>query len=69
MNQYNNYFLPSVLRDWNILPAETKQLNIVSSFKYFLKKDNKPFQNITIMEKELLKYYIPDYEQAAALLI
>ena len=41
-NQYNNSFLPSVLRDWNTLPAETKQLNTVSSFKYFLKKDNKP---------------------------
>ena len=41
-NQYNNSFLPSVLRDWNTLPAETKQLNTLSSFKYFLKKDNKP---------------------------
>ena len=35
-NQYNNSFLPSVLRDWNTLPAETKQLNTLSSFKYFL---------------------------------
>ena len=41
-NQYNNSFLPSVLRDWNTLPAEAKQLNTVSSFKYFLKKENKP---------------------------
>ena len=31
----SNSFLPSVLRDWNTLPAEAKQLNIVSSFKYF----------------------------------
>ena len=41
-NQYNNSFLPSVLRDWNTLPAETKQSNTLSSFKYFLKKDYKP---------------------------
>ena len=27
------------------LPAETKQLNTLSSFKYFLKKDNKPVRN------------------------
>ena len=40
-NQYNNSFLPPVLRDWNTLPAETQQLNTESSFKYFLKKDNK----------------------------
>ena len=41
-NQYDNSFLPSVLRDLNTLPAETKQLNTLSSFNYFLKKDNKP---------------------------
>ena len=35
-NQYNNSFLPSVLRDWNILPAEAKQLSTVILFKYFL---------------------------------
>ena len=34
-NQYNNSFLLSVVRDWNTLPAETKQLNTLSSFKYF----------------------------------
>ena len=41
-NQYNNSSLPSVLRDWNTLPAEAKQLNTVSSFKHFLKKENNP---------------------------
>ena len=35
-------FLPSVLRDWNTLSAEAKQLNTIRSFKYFLKKENKP---------------------------
>ena len=39
--QYQNYFLPSVLKDWNNLPAEARQLNTVASLKCFLKKDKK----------------------------
>ena len=33
-------FLPSTLRQWNNLCIETRQLNSLSSFKRFLKKDN-----------------------------
>ena len=39
--QYQHYFLPSVLRDWNNLPAEARQLHTVASLKCFLKKDKK----------------------------
>ena len=41
ISQYNNSFLPSILRDWNNLPIEAKQANALGSFKYFLKKDKK----------------------------
>ena len=36
---YHNSFLPSTLRQWNSLPVEVRQLNTLSSFKTFLKKD------------------------------
>ena len=36
---YHNSFLPSTLRQWNSLPVEARQLNTLSSFKTFLKKD------------------------------
>ena len=36
---YHNSFIPSTLRQWNSLPVEVKQLNTLSSFKTFLKKD------------------------------
>ena len=36
---YHNSFLPSTLRQWNGLPVEVRQLNTLSSFKTFLKKD------------------------------
>ena len=36
---YHNSFLPSTLRQWNSLPLEVRQLNTLSSFKTFLKKD------------------------------
>ena len=36
---YHNSFLPSTLRQWNSLPVEGRQLNTLSSFKTFLKKD------------------------------
>ena len=36
---YHNSFLPSTLRQWNSLPVEVRQLNAISSFKTFLKKD------------------------------
>ena len=36
---YHNPFLPSTLRQWNSLPIEVRQLNTLSSFKTFLKKD------------------------------
>ena len=36
---YHNSFLPSTLRQWNNLPVEARQLNTLSSFKTFLKKD------------------------------
>ena len=36
---YHNSFLPSSLRQWNSLPVEVRQLNTLSSFKTFLKKD------------------------------
>ena len=35
----HNSFLPSTLRQWNSLPVEVRQLNTLSSFKTFLKKD------------------------------
>ena len=38
---YHNSFLPSTLRQWNSLPVEVRQLNTLSSFKTFLKKDLK----------------------------
>ena len=37
---YHNSFLPSTLRQWNSLPVEVRQLNTLSSFKTFLKKDH-----------------------------
>ena len=36
--QYNNSLLPSVLRDWNTLPAAAKQLNTLSALNYFFKE-------------------------------
>ena len=36
---YHNSFRPSTLRQWNSLPVEVRQLNTLSSFKTFLKKD------------------------------
>ena len=39
--QYQNSFLPSVLRDWNNLPVEARQLNTVASLIFLLKKDKK----------------------------
>ena len=36
---FHNSFLPSTLRQWNSLPVEVRQLNTLSSFKTFLKKD------------------------------
>ena len=36
---YHNSFLPSTLRQWNSIPVEVRQLNPLSSFKTFLKKD------------------------------
>ena len=40
---YHNSFLPPTLRQWNSLPVEVRQLNTLSSFKTFLKKD---FQSV-----------------------
>ena len=37
-----NLFLPSTIRTWNDLPLETKQLESVNAFKYFLKRENVP---------------------------
>ena len=36
---YHNSFLPSTLRQWNSLPIDVIQLNTLSTFKTFLKKD------------------------------
>ena len=36
---YHNSFLPLTLWQWNSLPVEVRQLNTLSSFKTFLKKD------------------------------
>ena len=36
---YYNSFLPSILRQWNNLFIETRQLNSLNSFKCFLKED------------------------------
>ena len=38
-SSYYNSFLPSTLRQWNNLSIETRQLNSLNSFKWFLKKD------------------------------
>ena len=38
-SSYYNSFLPSTLRQWNNLSIETRQLNSLKSFKWFLKKD------------------------------
>ena len=41
--QYQKFFLLSILKNWNDLPTEAKQISTYSlgSFKYFLKKDKK----------------------------
>lgn len=39
--QYQNSFLPSVIKDWNNLPAETKEISTLGSFKSFLTKNKK----------------------------
>ena len=36
---YHNSFLPSTLRQWNSLTVEVRQLNTLSQFKTFIKKD------------------------------
>jgi hypothetical protein len=41
---YSRSFLPTVVKEWNSLPAEAKQLETVASFKTFLNKD-KPKPN------------------------
>ena len=38
-NQYFLSFLPSVVRDWNDLPVEAKQIETVNSFKNFLNRN------------------------------
>ena len=41
-NLYYNSFLPSVIRDWNELPAVVRQLDSVCSFKNYLNRDFTP---------------------------
>ena len=38
-NQYFLLFLPSVVRDWNDLPVEARQIEKVNSFKNFLNRN------------------------------
>ena len=49
---YNNSFLPSVLRDWNTLPAAAKQLNTLSAFKYFFKERKQACSKIVLLWKK-----------------
>ena len=39
--QYYKSFLPTVVRDWNGLPEEAKQLNSLLSFKTYLNRERK----------------------------
>lgn len=39
-NIYYNSFLPSVIRDWNALPVEARDLDSVAAFKLYLNRQN-----------------------------
>ena len=36
---YSSSFLPSAVRNWNDLPSEAKQIDSITSFKYFLARE------------------------------
>ena len=39
--QYYSTFIPSVVREWNNLPEEAKQIGSLISFKFYLNRDKK----------------------------
>ena len=38
-NQYQQSFLPLVIREWNLLPLETRESTSIAAFKHFLNND------------------------------
>ena len=45
---HHSSFLPSVVREWNNLPQQAKQINSLTSFKAFLTRDKIKYQSIFI---------------------
>ena len=64
---YHNSFLPSTLRQWNSLPVEVRQLNTLSSFKTFLKKDLQSVPTYFTVVPGKPKSFTHVYVQAAVL--
>ena len=63
---YKRSFLPKVIEEWNKLPIEIRNQNLISCFKNYL---NRSLIGCTLLEKGSFKLYIPESETNVALLI
>ena len=55
--QYQQSFLPTAIKEWNILPLEFQQSNSVNSFKYNLTKDKEQTRNTIILAVAFSRSY------------
>ena len=68
-NQYCNYFLPAVIRDWNDLPYSDRIVDTVDDFKRQLSQGRVIVQNTFMQATEACRYFILDFELVAAISI
>ena len=59
--QYYSTFTPSVVREWNNLSMEAKQIGSLINFKTFLNRDKKTVPKYYVTGKKTFKFSIQGY--------